>query len=203
MKAAAWLRPKPQSFTCITSKALRTYPSSTTSVWELTGHSMCSKLLTCSSPTLSQEEERAPAPPYQLDVEALLLSMKDSDDLESVPKRFLRLHSPRASKHHDEPFEAALKAQVACLPMSFAEQLEGHLVDLRALLGPGVWDRVQKGAQLTPMVWYPCIHGYTTERRTQHGPRSCQPIHIWYSTPLHHLNNACVPSPQRGKGCCL
>lgn len=67
------------------------------------------------------------------------------EDPEAIPQGFRRLNSPRSYKQTPDAFQKALKAQVECLPMLYADQLQGHIVDMRSLLGPGVWDRVQQG----------------------------------------------------------
>ena len=74
-------------------------------------------------------------------------AMAAIEDAEAIPRGFRRLNSPRAYKQSPDPFQQALKAQVECLPMLYADQLQGHIVDMRSLLGPGVWDRVQQGRE--------------------------------------------------------
>lgn len=71
--------------------------------------------------------------------------LEDSGGLQDIPQGFRRLHSPRSYQQPPDAFQKALKSQVECLPMSYADELQGHLVDMRSLLGPGVWDRVQQG----------------------------------------------------------
>lgn len=79
-----------------------------------------------------------------------LASLEDSGGLQDIPEGFRRLNSPRSYKQQPDAFQKALVSQVECLPMSFADQLQGHLVDMRSLLGPGVWDRVQQGVGTAP-----------------------------------------------------
>ena len=91
-----------------------------------------------------QEEEKAALNNTSSPTKAFA-SLEDSGGLQDIPQGFRRLNSPRSYKQQPDAFQEALKSQVACLPMAFADQLQGHLVDMRSLLGPGVWDRVQRG----------------------------------------------------------
>lgn len=86
-----------------------------------------------------------------------LTQLEDSGGLQDIPQGFRRLNSPRSYKQQPDVFHKALKAQVECLPMAFADQLQGHLVDMRSLLGPGVWDRVQQGMTVPRPVYQSTI----------------------------------------------
>jgi hypothetical protein len=91
-----------------------------------------------------QEEERA-AMAIHVAPSAVIASLQVTGDLQDIPQGFRRLNSPRTYKQAADAFQKALKSQVECLPMSYANELHGHLVDMRSLLGPGIWERVQRG----------------------------------------------------------
>jgi hypothetical protein len=97
-----------------------------------------------------------------------LASLEDSGGLQEIPQGFRRLSSPRSYKQAPDAFQKALKSQVECLPMSYADELQGHLVDMRSLLGPGVWDRVQKGVDTRPQIFSKTSVG--CPRVVQNGP---------------------------------
>jgi hypothetical protein len=70
----------------------------------------------------------------------------ESGDGGQIPKRFQRLGSPRpAPRESPDKFDTLRKAQMDCLPMAYAEKLEGHITDLRTLLGHDLWEKVQQG----------------------------------------------------------
>ena len=66
-------------------------------------------------------------------------------EAKDIPTGFQRLRSPRCSRQAPDVVQATLQAQLECLPMAYAAEFEGHLRDLRTLLGPDVWKRVQEG----------------------------------------------------------
>lgn len=82
------------------------------------------------------------------DPEEALADAIATGDVTHIPGRFKRLNSPRCSKRQPDPIKSTLQAQLNCLPMAYAAELEGHLRDLRTLLGPEVWNRVQEGVLL-------------------------------------------------------
>eukprot|EP00892_Ulva_mutabilis_P004459 jgi/Ulvmu1/2385/UM130_0018.1 len=76
-------------------------------------------------------------------VKALEAAVADGE-ADEIPSGFQRLRSPRCSHHETAPIQKTLQAQLDCLPMTYAAQFEGHLRDLRVLLGTEVWHRVQE-----------------------------------------------------------
>lgn len=68
-----------------------------------------------------------------------------SGEVDEMPSGFKRLQSPRFTHRQPNPIQSTLQAQLDCLPMTYAAQFEGHLRDLRILLGAEVWQRVQTG----------------------------------------------------------
>lgn len=91
-----------------------------------------------------QEAERLELNHQDIPAEALRDAIA-TGDAKDIPTGFQRLRSPRCSRQAPDVVQATLQAQLECLPMAYAAEFEGHLRDLRTLLGPDVWKRVQEG----------------------------------------------------------
>lgn len=75
-------------------------------------------------------------------------------EMAAIPARFRRLQSPRQYATRPDSAIKRRDAQLAVLPVAYVERFEHHITDLRTVLDPDVWAKVQHCTRPTSLYFF-------------------------------------------------